>query len=48
MLFKTFEIHVYDGLFQKITFNEEQFDIYKYSFLGLYNSIIGRKSFYRI
>ena len=32
----------------KITSNEEQFDIYKYSFLGLYNSIIGRKSFYRV
>ena len=35
-------------LYFKIRFNKEEFDKNKYSFLGLYNSIIGRKSFYRI
>jgi GT2 family glycosyltransferase len=32
----------------KILFNKNKFDLYKYSFLGLFNSIIGKKSFYRI
>ena len=32
----------------KIKSDEEQFEICKYSFLGLYNSIVGRESFYRI
>ena len=32
----------------KIRLNKEEFDKNKYSFLGLYNSIIGKKSFYRI
>ena len=32
----------------KILFNKNKFDLYKYSFLGLFNSIIGNKSFYRI
>ncbi len=35
-------------IYFKIRFNKEEFDKNKYSFLGLYNSIIGRKSFYRI
>ena len=32
----------------KVRLNKEEFDKNKYSFLGLYNSIIGKKSFYRI
>ena len=32
----------------KILFNKNKFDLYKYNFLGLFNSIIGKKSFYRI
>ena len=32
----------------KIFLNKKKFDLYKYNFLGLFNSIIGKKSFYRI
>lgn len=35
-------------IFFKISFNKKQFDLNKYSFLGLFNSIIGKTSFYRI
>lgn len=32
----------------KIFLNKKKFNLYKYNYLGLYNSIIGKKSFYRI
>ena len=32
----------------KIFLNKKKFNLYKYNFLGLFNSIIGKKSFYRI
>ena len=32
----------------KVTSNKEQYDLNKYSFLGLLNSILGKKSLYRI
>ena len=35
-------------IYYKITLNNEQFDGNKYGFLGLFNSIIGKKSSYRI
>ena len=35
-------------IFFKIRSNNELFNLNKYSFLGLYNAILGKKSFYRI
>ena len=35
-------------IFFKIFINKKKFNDNKYSFLGLFNSMIGRKSFYRI